>query len=291
MATSAVLRQPRVSVAKAPAPILKWAGGKGRLLAQLEPLLPPGVDEMRHVEPFLGGGALFFARAPERALVSDANPALVGTYEAVRDRVEDVIVGLARLAREHDEEAYYRVRDRYNGGGLDAVERAATFIYLNRTCFNGLHRVNRRGEFNVPAGRYAKPRIVDKDGLRAASLALARAELFHASFESLLERARPGDFVYLDPPYAPVSETASFTSYARDGFGPDEQVRLRDVFRALDRRGCKLMLSNSDVRFIRDLYRGYRIDVVAAPRAINCNAERRGLVSEVVVRNYRFQGE
>jgi DNA adenine methylase len=146
--------------------------------------------------------------------------------------------------------------------------------------------VNRKGEFNVPAGRYKNPRILDEDVLRAASHALGRVELRNTGFESLLEAARPGDFVYFDPPYAPVSATASFTSYAQDGFGEREQTRLRDVFRVLDRRGCKLMLSNSDVPFIRDLYRAFHIDTIAAPRAINCNAERRGLVSEVVVRNY-----
>lgn len=269
-----------------PAPILKWAGGKGRLLGQLLPLLPPGAELMRHVEPFLGGGALFFARRPERALLADINPALVRTYQAVRDDVEAVIDALAPLAARHTPEGYYQVRSRYNDGHLDDAEHAATFLYLNKTCFNGLHRVNRKGRFNVPAGRYKNPRILDPDLLRAASTALAGADIRCASFEALLEAARPGDFLYFDPPYVPVSQTASFTSYAQDGFSSADQERLRDVFRQLDRRGCKLMLSNSDVPAIRALYRAYRIDVVAAPRAINCNGKGRGLVSEVVVRNY-----
>ncbi len=272
---------------RAPAPFLKWAGGKGRILSQLTPLLPAGIDRMRHVEPFVGGGALFFARRAARALLCDVNPALIATYEAIRDDVERVIDMLAPLAARHDAEHYYGVRTRYNEGrGEASAERAAMFIYLNKTCFNGLHRVNKKGEFNVPAGRYKNPRILDPDALRAASFALANTDLRCAGFEALLASARPGDFIYLDPPYEPVSETASFTSYARGGFTRDDQTRLRDVYRALDRRGCRLMLSNSDVPFIRDLYAAYRIDTVAAPRAVSCDGRGRGKVSEVVVRNY-----
>jgi len=278
----------RIELAARPAPFVKWVGGKGRLLSQLEPLLPPGVEHMRHVEPFMGGAAFFFARRPRRARLSDVNAALVATFTMVRDRVEEVIEHLRPLAAQHDAEHYYGVRERYNAtrDGTHGPERAAMFIYLNKTCFNGLHRVNRKGEFNVPAGRYKNPRILNDDALRAASWALSAAEIEHAGFESLVASARPGDFVYLDPPYAPVSDTANFTAYAKGGFGPDDQRRLRDVFDALSRRGCKCMLSNSDVPFIRDLYARHRIDVVSAPRAVNCNASRRGKVPEVVVRNY-----
>jgi DNA adenine methylase len=270
-----------------PAPIVKWVGGKSRILAQLLPLLPPGVELMRHVEPFVGGGALFFARRPARALLADKNPQLCATYVAVRDEVDAVIAGLRELAQGHGPERYYAVRHRYNHATrLAAAERAAMFIYLNKTCFNGLHRVNRRGEFNVPAGRYEKPRILDEALLRSVSRELLRAELKCAGFEDLLSQAKPGDFIYFDPPYEPVSPTANFTAYSQDGFDRADQTRLRDVFTELNRRRCKLMLSNSDVPFIRDLYRKFRIDTVAAPRAINCDATRRGLVSEVVVRNY-----
>lgn len=269
------------------APFVKWVGGKGRLLSQLRPLLPPGVEQMRHVEPFVGGGALFFSRRPRRALLTDINPSLVAAYTAIRDDVETVIGGLRRLARCHSKESYYQVRERYNQSRrVSTSTRAAMFIYLNKTCFNGLHRVNRNGAFNVPVGAYKNPRILNEDGLQAASAALQGADLRCASFDSLLENAKPGDFVYFDPPYEPVSRTASFTSYARDGFSQDDQTRLRDVYKALDRRGCKLMLSNSDVPFIRDLYRDFEVDTVAAPRAINCDATKRGKVSEVVVRNY-----
>ena len=271
-----------------PSPILKWAGGKGRLLAQLEPLLPPGVELMRHVEPFFGGGALFFSRTPERALIADVNPELVNAYRTVRDDVQGLIAQLARLAAQHSKDAYYLVRAEYNGSRqMSPTRRAAMFIYMNKTCFNGLHRVNRRGHFNVPAGSYKNPRILDSEALLAANALLARADIRCEPFESLLEAARPGDFVYFDPPYEPVSRTANFTGYAANGFDADDQRRLRDVFRELDRRGAKLMLSNSDAPLIRELYGDYRIDEVAAPRAINCNARARGPVTELVVRNYR----
>lgn len=271
----------------AASPIVKWVGGKGRLISQLRPLLPPGVEKMRHVEPFAGGAAFFFAQQPARALLADVNAELITTYLAVRDNVDEVIAELAPLARTHGEERYYNVRSHYNKArDIRRTQRAAMFIYLNKTCFNGLHRVNRRGEFNVPMGRYKNPRIIDEEGLRAASQQLQSAEIACAGFEHMLSHAKPGDFVYFDPPYAPVSATANFTSYAETGFGAKDQERLRDVVTELDRRGCKVMLSNSDVPFIRELYKKFRIDFVAAPRAINCDARGRGLVSEVVVRNY-----
>ena len=281
-------RSARVSaLSDAAGPFLKWVGGKGKLRHALAALLPPGVGLMRHVEPFLGGGALFFARAPERALLCDINPDLIATYEAVRDDPESVIAQLRRLSRLHDETCYYDQRERYNQRAHKTrAERAAQFIYLNKTCFNGLYRVNRKGAFNVPMGRYTNPNIADADTLRAASACLSTATLRCAPFETLLSEVRPGDFVYLDPPYEPVSRTANFTSYAQDGFSQEKQTQLRDVYRELDRRGAKLMLSNSDVPFIRDLYRGYQVDTVLAPRAVSCDARTRGAVSEVVVRNY-----
>ena len=242
---------------------------------------------MRHVEPFVGGGALFFSRLPNRALLTDVNPSLIATYTAIRDDVDGVIAALRTLAARHSKENYYEVRARYNRASrIATAKRAAMFIYLNKTCFNGLHRVNRKGEFNVPIGAYKNPRILNEQALEAASAALRGATLRCASYESLLENAKPGDFVYFDPPYEPVSETSSFTSYARDGFTRADQTRLRDVYKALDRRGCKLMLSNSDVPFIRDLYTDFDLTTVAAPRAINCDATKRGKIAEVVVRNY-----
>ena len=287
MTTSAAVAAGFEQQPRGAAPFVKWAGGKGRLLSQLRPLLPTGAEHMRHVEPFVGGGAMFFSRQPARAMLTDINPALVSTYAAIRDDVEGVIEHLRRLANRHSKEGYYRVRERYNHGQrVPSSKRAAMFIYLNKTCFNGLHRVNRKGEFNVPMGSYKNPRILNEGALRAASAALEAAHLECTSFESLLQNAKPGDFVYFDPPYEPVSQTASVTSYARDGFSREDQTRLRDVYKELHRRGCKLMLSNSDVPFVRELYKDYQVDTVAAPRAINCNAKKRGKVSEVVVRNY-----
>ncbi|MAQ13821.1 MAG: hypothetical protein CMN30_03390 [Sandaracinus sp.] len=287
-----LVRAPSTAPVSVPTePFVKWVGGKRRLLPQLEPLMPAGVERRRHVEPFVGGGAFFFARAPQNALLCDVNPSLVSTYEAVRDDVDAVIRALGALARRHGKERYYAVRERYNAartGERPASQSstAAMFIYLNKTCFNGLHRVNRKGEFNVPMGRYKNPRILDVDRLRSASAALRSAEITCEGFEGLLRSAKPGDFVYLDPPYEPVSRTASFTNYAKDGFSQDDQRRLRDVYAALDRRGCKLMLSNSDVPFIRELYAEWKIDVVQAARAVNSDASARGKVAEVVVRNY-----
>lgn len=275
------------SPAVLPSPFLKWVGGKGRVLAQLIPLLPTGAGRMRHVEPFVGGGALFFHRCPGRALLSDVNEALVSTYRAIQTEVESVIDALSEISLGHCKEAYYGIRTDYNSSRhAFSSMQAARFIYLNKTCFNGLHRVNKKGEFNVPAGRYKNPKIVDAARLRAASLVLQGVGIEQASFEGLLETAKPGDFVYFDPPYEPVSRTASFTSYASDGFSREDQIRLRDVFVALDRRGCKLMLSNSDVPFIQELYDGFSIDKIAAPRAVNCKGRGRGRVLEVVVRNY-----
>ena len=275
------------AVRGASSPFLKWVGGKGKLRHALAAALPSGVELMRHVEPFVGGGALFFSRAPERALLCDINADLIDTYQAVRNEVGLVLVHLTKLAQKHGPEHYYKVRERYNRRReRSQAERAAHFIYLNKTCFNGLYRVNRRGEFNVPMGRYAKPNIADAKTLYEASAGLAQADLRCAPFEALVAEARPGDFIYFDPPYEPVSRTANFTSYAQSGFSADDQARLRDVFRALDRRGAKLMLSNSDVPLIRDLYRGFRMDVVMAPRAVSCDASARGAVPELVIRNY-----
>ncbi len=272
----------------APAPFVKWVGGKGRLMTQLAPMLPPGVEKMRHVEPFVGGGAMFFARTPKRARLSDVNPDLVATYQAIKEEVEVVIDELRVHKASHSKERYYEVRTLYNETRATAPRavRAGMFIYLNKTCFNGLHRVNKSGGFNVPAGRYKNPKICDAARLRASSRALRKAKIVCGGFEDLLRDAKPGDFVYFDPPYEPVSRTASFTSYAKDGFSQDDQTMLRDVYAALDKRGCRLMLSNSDVPFIRDLYHRFNIDIVRAARAINSKGNGRGKVNEVVVRNY-----
>lgn len=262
-------------------PFLKWAGGKTQLLPQILARLPQRFGTYH--EPFLGGGAVFFALGPQRGVLSDINADLIRTYQAVRDDVGAVVRELRQHAAE--EEHFYQVRAQ-EPGRLSGVASAARTIFLNRTCFNGLYRVNRRGEFNVPFGRYANPTICDVDNLTAVSRVLKGVELRVESVFDMGARVRKGDLVYLDPPYDPVSKTASFTSYARNGFGREEQERLAQLYRELVDRGAYVMLSNSDTKLINDLYKDFHIDRVYARRAINARADRRGPVSEVLVRSW-----
>lgn len=262
-------------------PILKWAGGKTRLLDELVPRLPERMG--RYFEPFFGGGALYFRVQPEGAVVSDVNRELVNVYEQVRDRVEDLVLALDR--QPYSKEHYYRTRAR-DPESLPPLERAARTIYLNRTCFNGLYRVNRRGAFNVPIGSYKDPVICHPDRLRACSEVLRGAHLVAGDYRDVVEGARAGDFVYFDPPYQPLSATSSFTSYTAGAFGPDDQRDLADTVRRLGERGVSCMVSNSDTPLVRELYDGLRIEVVLCPRAISCDGGGRGPVREVVVRNW-----
>ena len=262
-------------------PFLKWAGGKGQLLEQLRPLLPARFR--RYFEPFAGGAALFFSLRPRRALLADVNAELIDCYIAARDEVDALIEALGRYR--YGTEDYYRTRalDRTS---LPLAERAARTIYLNKTGYNGLYRVNRAGKFNVPMGRYSNPLVCDAANLRACSKALEGVDLRVADFEAIASRAKAGDFVYFDPPYVPVSDTADFTSYVPGGFGPDQQRRLARVFASLAGRGVHAMLSNSDTPTVRELYRGFRIDAVLAARYINSRGSRRGKVGEVVVTSF-----
>ncbi len=270
-------------------PILKWAGGKGKLLSQIMPLLPDDVGSHRYIEPFLGGGALFLALEHPNALLGDINSNLISVYTATKGAVRELSTRLKELAAAHEgKETYYVIRERYNdSGSMSLCERAALFIYLNKTCFNGLHRVNQKGEFNVPVGSYKNPRICDPEGLEKASSALASAQLFCGSYDDLLyDVAQPHDFVYLDPPYQPVSETSNFTSYTQEGFDADAQFEVRGVFNELHHRGCYIMLSNSDTPEIRDLYHDYHIHEISAARSINATGKGRGNVGELVITNY-----
>lgn len=236
----------------------------------------------RYYEPFLGGGALFFALQPRRAVLADRNERLIRTYKGVRDQVGEVI----RLLRgyPHDPAFFYSLRDRDIDAATDA-EVAAWFIYLNKTGFNGLYRVNRDNRFNVPFGRYAKPAICDETTLRACAAALARADLRVADFEATVEGAKPGDFVYFDPPYVPLSATSQFTSYTSDGFGPEHQQRLRDRAAALKERGVHVLLSNSSAPLVRELYRdGFEVIEVSALRSVNSKGAGRGPIVELAIR-------
>ncbi|MCO6450033.1 MAG: DNA adenine methylase [Caldilineales bacterium] len=272
-------------------PFLKWAGSKKQLLSQLEPLFPSEFG--RYSEPFVGSGAVFFhlwnhGRLGDEVFLLDGNDELINVYQVVRDQVEALIARLAVHQTRHNQEYFYHIRglDREEGVALAPVERAARTIYLNKTCYNGLFRVNSRGQFNAPMGRYRNPAILQEDVLRGASVALHGAHLRAQDFRAVTELARPGDFFYFDPPYVPLSETAHFTSYTAASFGPKEQQALAGVFAALAEKGCYCMLSNSYTPIILDLYQDFRIEVVTASRAINSDAGGRGRVREVVVLSY-----
>jgi DNA adenine methylase len=265
-------------------PLLTWAGGKRALLHDLLRYVPATLP--RYFEPFAGGATLFFNLAPQRAVLADANAQLISLYEVVRDQPEALIRALDVL-QPHvlDAEFYYKLRARPTDT-LDPVQRAARLIYLNKTCYNGLYRENRRGQFNVPFGRYHRPpALYNPDNLRAAATVLARATLLCADFEQAVAGAEPGDFVYFDPPYVPLNATASFTRYTRASFGEREQRRLADVFRALAERGCRVLLSNSDTPLVRALYAGFPCEVVRASRNINSRADGRAQIAELLVSN------
>lgn len=261
-------------------PFLKWAGGKGRILPQLLQHFPKDVHNRRYYEPFVGGGAVFFALQPRQSHLFDLNPDLVEAYCVVRDRVEELIAALG--AHSNDPGHFYHVRAQ-DTSTLSPVERAARLLYLNRTCFNGLYRVNRRGEFNVPFGKYANPTICNVEGLRASSRALQGVTIEHADFAEATHCARAGDFVYFDPPYVPLSPTSSFTAYYSHKFGEEEHKRLARTFAALAERGVTVALSNSDTPLVRMLYADFTIASIVARRNINSKADRRGAVREVLI--------
>ena len=281
-------------------PFLKWAGGKTQLLPQLARLLPSSFKG--YAEPFLGSGALFFylrrTRGKFPAYLSDYNAELVNCYIVVRDAVEDLLPLLGDHAAHHGREHYYEVRNQ-KPTELDVLQRAARLIYLNKTCFNGLYRVNSDGHFNVPIGSYLRPRISDPAALRDASHALQGAQISQADFKEVERHVSAGDLVYFEPPYHPVSRTSSFTGYAVSasirhgraraaaaGFGLGEQQRVAATFHKIAQRGCSVMLSNSDTERIRGWYAGFQVETVAARRVINCDGSKRGSVREIVAMNY-----
>lgn len=273
------------SISHNASPFLKWAGGKSQLLNSFQPYLP---DSFRsYLEPFTGGAALFFHLRNNnrffRAQLSDQNEELINCYKIIRDHVEEVIVDLKKHV--NDEAYFYQLRA-VDPRKLDEIQRASRLIYLNKTCFNGLYRVNSKGLFNVPFGFYKNPTTCNEVNLRACSRSLQDVNLLHQAFDEVLEQANKGDFVYFDPPYHPLNSTSNFTSYTKNSFNCEDQQRLAAIFEKLDRRGCKIMLSNSDCEFIRDLYSDFRIETVYAIRAINCKGSGRGKISEVLVLNY-----
>ncbi len=270
------------------APVVKWVGGKRQLLGEIAPLLPRQISS--YCEPFLGGGAVLLSIQPSTAIVNDLNGDLIAVYETIRDDVESLIADLKK--HENTPEYFYTIRDldrdKAAYQAMSKVARASRLIYLNKTCFNGLFRVNSSGEFNSPFGHYRNPNIINEPVLRAVSKYFSSANItfFNEDFATTLDRVGKGCFVYLDPPYDPVSDTASFTGYHKGGFDKSEQLRLKQCCDVLTQRGIKFMLSNSATDFIKELYKGYDISIVQAKRAINSDATRRGAVEEVLIRNY-----
>ena len=270
------------------APVVKWVGGKRQLLAEITPLLPKKIPT--YCEPFLGGGAVLFSIQPSKSIVNDLNVDLITVYKVIKDDVETLIQSLKK--HENTSDYFYTIRDmdrdKETYQAISDVEKASRLIYLNKTCFNGLFRVNSAGEFNSPFGHYKNPNIVNEPVLRAVSkyFNASNISFYSEDFSDTLSRVGKGGFVYLDPPYDPISDTANFTGYNKGGFDKNEQVRLKECCDTLTRRGVKFLLSNSATTFIKDLYQDYDIKIVRAKRAINADASKRGAIEEVLIRNY-----
>lgn len=272
-------------------PFLKWAGGKRQLQEVLRANLPSQWDRNRksYFEPFIGGGAMLFDLQPPQATISDRNHQLIECYEVIRDAVDELIEELKKHSNE--ESYYYNLRDWDRSDILSTkskIESVARIIFLNKTCYNGLFRVNAAGQFNVPFGRYKNPNILDISGLKAVSeyFNTCKINILNEDFQVAVSQAESGDFIYFDPPYDPVSTTASFTSYYVNKFDKDEQIRLKETVDNLTHRGCHVLLSNAYTDFIRDLYRDYQQVKVSATRSINSVATKRGKVEEVLIKNY-----
>lgn len=271
-----------------PTPFIKWVGGKSKLVAQIKLHFPKFKN---YYEPFVGGGAVFFGLQPANAILSDFNEDLIATYQCVRNFPDNLILRLRTHQQAHSPEYYYQVREIYRDsdrlGLLGILERAAIFIYLNKTCFNGLYRKNKQGQFNTPIGRYGSPSICQPEVILAASQALQGVTLKAGDFSAISSLATSSDdFVYFDPPYYPLNKTSNFTSYTQDGFTPADQVRLRDLCIELRSRGVKVMVSSSDCEYIRDLYQDFNLHQIWAARAINCKAGDRGKISELLITSY-----
>lgn len=273
-------------------PFLKWAGGKRQLLPDLNKYFPESYNNYH--EPFVGAGAVLFDLKPKTAFINDFNNELINTYQVIKKDVDTLIELLKDHEQKNSKEYFYTVREWDRNGTIETLtdtERAARLIYLNKTCFNGLYRVNSKGQFNVPYASYKNPLIVNEDVLIAVSDYLNNNDvtILNGDFNQILDYAKKGDFIYLDPPYAPVPDNNnSFTSYTLNGFDNTEQERLRDFFVELDKRGCYVMLSNSSVPLIHELYSDYAVttQIVGANRMINSNGKKRGKVDEVIITNY-----
>ena len=273
------------NIVDVPRPFLKWAGGKRQLISQFDDFFPKNYK--KYIEPFVGGGAILFYLLPKQATIIDDNVELINCYNVIKKNITELIKSLKK--HKNKKSYFYEIRsldrDLNSYSKLSDVERASRTIFLNRCCYNGLYRVNSKGQFNVPFGKYKNPNFCDEKNLNAVHEALQDVRIYKGSFERCLEFAEKGDFVYLDPPYHPISSTAYFTSYTRKNFGKESQEKLFNIFKKLDEWGCKVMLSNSHEKFILDLYKDYKIITIQAKRAINSVASRRGKIKEALILN------
>ena len=270
-------------------PILKWVGGKRQLLNVIRPLIPKKITT--YVEPFVGGGAVVFDLQPSKAIINDYNSDLINVYNVVKHNPQELLSLLEEHDKKNDEEYYYNIRslDRsHEYNKMSEVEKAARIIYLNKTCYNGLFRVNQAGQFNSPYGRYKNPNIVNKPAIMAMSKYFQENDIkiLKGSYENALKGLKEGSFVYFDPPYMPISSSASFTGYTENGFLKKEQEGLKLECDKLNMKGIKFLLSNSDHPYIRELYKNYNIVTIQARRSINSNGNRRGEINEVLIKNY-----
>jgi DNA adenine methylase len=276
-------------------PFIKWVGGKRGLLEQILPLFPCEFE--KYYEPFLGGGAVFFELfsrgqlKDKKVILSDINCELINTYNTIKNNPQQLITNLTYYKKEHSKEFYYEIREldrKENYKNLSNIEKATRFIYLNKTCFNGLYRVNKKGYFNTPIGSYKNPNIDDADTILNASEALQNTIILNQSFKEVLQYAKQNDLVYFDPPYFPLNETSNFTSYDSNCFLESEQFELFEVFDKLSDKKVKVIQSNSDTSFIKNLYKQYNIDIVNANRFINSKSNGRGKINEVLIRNQEW---
>lgn len=288
-------------------PFLKWAGGKTQLIEEIEKRLPDGIREGKiecYVEPFIGSGALFFYLVAKykfkRVIINDINSELINVYLVIKNEVENLIEELEKISKKYfsilqEEKSlfFYEIREKYNINKEGNIKHAAYFIFLNRTCFNGLYRVNSKGKFNVPFGRYVNPKICDVENLKNVSKILKNVEILNIDFEKTDKYIKKESFIYFDPPYRPLSNSSSFNSYAKESFNDKSQEKLAQYFRRLDKKGVKLMLSNSDPKnsdpndnFFDDLYKGFDIKRVDAKRMINSKGSGRGVIKELLIMNY-----
>lgn len=283
-----------ITVSEYAKPFVKWVGGKGKLISELEKYFPKKFN--RYFEPFVGGGALFFQIKQKYNVgfsgINDINKKLITTYKQIQINPKKIISLLKNIETEYkklslieQEKYFYDTREKYNKENINDITTAGYLIFLNKTCFNGMYRENSKGEYNIPFGDQKNPTICDEKNILAVSKCLKKTKITNLPFENAIKDCKRGDFVYFDPPYHPINTTSNFTSYHKNTFGPDEQKKLRDVFVSLTKKGCFVILSNSNTEFIKILYKDFNINYLSAARSINSKSNGRGKIKEIVVTN------